>query len=324
MKNSCGKMSSPRWSAARLGCFLAVLLVWAAILSLFPAAWVVAGEDVLPTVVVQQDGLEVFLAPAAPLQGQALVVVIRCADDDFVPQEVCLFDATFKVMGAGREYKAVCAVPLQAPTGRQHLTIRSEGRASNIPLMVRAGAYGEERLTLPTEMVSPKKPQHLAQIKQDRELLRAAYSSSVPLLRFAEPFKPPLESSIITPFGRRRILNGIAKSPHGGIDLRGQKGTPVPAAAAGRVALAGRLYYSGNAVIIDHGLDIFSLYLHLDTMAVQAGDLVQQGEIIGCLGSTGRVTGPHLHWGIKVNGIVVDPLEFIEKSRLLLQPSWEG
>jgi len=273
----------------------------------------------------RDDDLTVFLQPRSPLQGQAVVVGIRSRKPAVVPRQLRLLGKTYRTAAVGKgEYKAVCAVPLNAPLGAQPLEIvLSDHKTVKMSLTVRKGNYGEEHLQLPAEMANPTSPVHLKQIKNDRQRLRRAYGSSEAVIRFSHPFARPLFSTIITPFGRRRYLNDIPKSPHGGIDLRGKVGTPVPAAAGGRVAFSGRLYYSGNAVIIDHGLDIFSLYLHLNSIAVAVGDQVKQGQIIGTVGSTGRVTGPHLHWGIKVKGIFVDPLEFIKESRLLLQSAGE-
>ncbi len=279
----------------------------------------------LENTVYQADNLVVSLFPKSPLQGQAVIVSIRCRQASPVPRQLLLLGKKYKIVAVGEEeYKAVCAVPLNAPLGPQQLGIDlADAEVVKISLTIRAGKYGEEHLHLPAEMVNPTNVVHLQQIKNDRIRLRQIYGSSKAVIRFFHPFIRPLKSTIITPFGRRRFLNEIPKSPHGGIDLRGKTGTPVPAAAGGKVAFSGKLYYSGNAVIIDHGLDIFSLYLHLDTLSAAEGDQVNQGQIIGKLGSTGRVTGPHLHWGIKINGIFVDPLEFISESRLLLQPVGE-
>ncbi len=254
----------------------------------------------------------------APRQGEAVVVTIA-APVPSPPEYLLFLGRKYRLARVGRDYRAVLAVPLDAVPGCHEVQVVWGGRRQTTAVLeVRAGDYDEEHLTLPPEMVSPKQNVHLQQIRRDRQLLRRIYASSVPEVRFTHPFILPLESKIITPFGRRRFLNGKPKSPHGGIDLRGKTGTPVRASAGGRVALAGQLYYSGKAVIIDHGLDIFSLYLHLSRMLVHEGEMVHRGQLLGYVGSTGRVTGPHLHWGIKINGIFVDPLEFVTLSRLLL------
>src|SRR4029077_16876069 len=109
-------------------------------------------------------------------------------------------------------------------------------------------------------------------------------------------------------FGKRRILNGQSGSPHGGGDLPATPGTPVYAAQGGRVVLAEELYFPGNTVVVDHGLGIYTFYGHLSEISVKAGDEVKPGAILGRVGATGRVTGPHLHWGLSVNRARVNPL----------------
>ena len=113
-------------------------------------------------------------------------------------------------------------------------------------------------------------------------------------------------------FGKRRILNGQAGSPHGGLDLPGVTGTPVYAAQSGRIVLAEELFFPGNTVIIDHGLGIYTFYGHLSEIAVKVGDEVSTGALLGKVGATGRVTGPHLHWAVSVNRARVDPLQIVK------------
>ena len=112
-------------------------------------------------------------------------------------------------------------------------------------------------------------------------------------------------------FGTRSILNGQPRSPHSGADFRSAAGTPIKAPNAGRVVLAGDRYFTGNTVIIDHGLGLFSLFAHLSEVSVKEGDSVQSGEVVGKVGATGRVTGPHLHWSVRLSGARVDPLSLL-------------
>jgi murein DD-endopeptidase MepM/ murein hydrolase activator NlpD len=127
------------------------------------------------------------------------------------------------------------------------------------------------------------------------------------------PFRVPLDGVTTGKnFGRRRILNGEPRSPHTGVDFPAVKGTPVHATQAGRVALAQELYFSGNTVVLDHGLGIYTFYGHLDSIAVQEGETVKAGELLGEVGATGRVTGPHLHWGLTVERARVNPLELVQ------------
>ena len=129
------------------------------------------------------------------------------------------------------------------------------------------------------------------------------------------PFTVPIPGAIGTNFGERRIFNGQARSPHSGADLRASTGTPVHAANRGRVVLAKALFFTGNTVILDHGLGIYSLYAHLSRIDVKPGALVSSNEVVGLAGATGRVTGPHLHWGMRVQGARVDPFSLVGPDR---------
>ena len=130
-------------------------------------------------------------------------------------------------------------------------------------------------------------------------------------------------------FGARSIFNGQPRSPHGGADFLSAAGTPVKAPNAGRVALARDLYFTGNTVVIDHGLGLFSLFAHLSAIDVQAGAAVGTGDVVGRVGATGRVSGPHLHWTVRAGGARVDPLSLLEvlgeeldAERLSVLGSW--
>ena len=126
------------------------------------------------------------------------------------------------------------------------------------------------------------------------------------------PIAKPRNNEISSRFGNRRVFNGQLKSYHNGLDFRSPKGTAVYATNSGVVRLAKNLFYSGNAVIIDHGTGIFTIYAHLSKIEVAAGQRIEKGQLIGLTGATGRVSGPHLHWGVKINGIAVNPLKFVE------------
>ena len=275
---------------------------------------------------IVQSGYEFYLSPARPAPGQALILFCRPADDR---------DPGFsQVVFAGRKFPlervpggqlTVVAIPLDTAPGSQPIKceVATPGGWLELKITVVPHDYGVQKLTLPKSMVTPMRPETLKKIQHDRQLLRKVYASSGNRLLLARPVEPPLKAPLTSTFGLRRVLNGKPKSPHGGIDYKAKIGVPVPAAADGRVVLAENLYYSGNLVIIDHGLDIFTLYMHLSKFNCRAGQSVSRGQIIGYSGRSGRVTGPHLHWGVKINGVFVDPLEFARLSRLLLQPPWK-
>ncbi len=131
------------------------------------------------------------------------------------------------------------------------------------------------------------------------------------------PFLRPISGKVMTPFGPRSIINNQPRAPHSGVDLKAKKGTPVRATNDGRVALASDYFFSGRSVVIDHGGGIQSMYFHLERILVQQDEMVTKGHIIGLVGSSGRATGPHLHWGIRINGARVDPLRLLSVSKRL-------
>jgi murein DD-endopeptidase MepM/ murein hydrolase activator NlpD len=159
-------------------------------------------------------------------------------------------------------------------------------------------------------MVSPQKPEVLRRIERERRLLAELFSrqGTPPLW---ERFVLPVEDPVGSPFGLRRVLNGQPRSPHAGVDFRSPRGRAVRASARGLAVFAGELYFTGRTVILDHGGGLFSLYAHLDSIGCREGELLDAGAVLGAVGSTGRSTGPHLHWGVKLQGDRVDPLALV-------------
>ena len=160
---------------------------------------------------------------------------------------------------------------------------------------------------LPNKMVTPG-PEFYKKIKEDRDLIKKSISEKYIVDKFPLKFIIPAEGRISGIYGSQRILNGIKKNPHGGLDIAAPAGTPIRATSDGKVFLAAKgLYYTGNIVIINHGYELQSMYIHMEDINVEKGDLVKQGQIIGTVGSTGRSTGPHLHWNMYWNKIRINP-----------------
>jgi murein DD-endopeptidase MepM/ murein hydrolase activator NlpD len=194
------------------------------------------------------------------------------------------------------------------------LTAKTES-AEEIPcsatIDVKESKFPTESLKVAPNFVQPD-PEQLARAEAERERLRAIFATVTPERLWDGSFRYPL-AGVTTGgnFGKRRILNGQPGSPHSGVDFPAPSGTPVYAAQRGRVVLAEPLYFSGNTVVLDHGLGLYTLYAHFESIAVQPGDLVDAGAVLGKVGATGRVTGPHLHWGATVNRARTDPLQLI-------------
>jgi murein DD-endopeptidase MepM/ murein hydrolase activator NlpD len=181
-------------------------------------------------------------------------------------------------------------------------------------LAVRAGKFATESLTVQKQFVEPNEQQAQRAVAEQGKL-RQIFDHITPEKLWHGPFRLPLTGGVRgTNFGKRRILNGQVRSPHTGADFPAPTGTPIHATQSGRVVLAEELYFSGNTVIIDHGLGIYSLYGHLSATDVAAGDTVKAGAVIGKVGATGRVTGPHLHWGVTVNKARVNPTKLVAET----------
>ncbi len=149
----------------------------------------------------------------------------------------------------------------------------------------------------------------LERIKRENRLLRKTLKIYTKKLYKEKYFHKPLKVlRVSTPFGAKRILNGKRRYIHWGVDFRARRGTPVYASLSGKVVLARKFYLTGNTVVINHGLGIYTLYAHLDKILVKEGKFVKAGQTIGKVGSTGRSTGPHLHFGIYINDVKVDPI----------------
>lgn len=210
-------------------------------------------------------------------------------------------------------------VDLEKPPGRYEWKISWPGTAGNelscsVPVAVRAGKFPTEHLKVEQQYVEPD-PEQQKRAEQDQKKLRAIYDTVTPERLWDGKFRLPLKGVTTGGnFGRRRVLNGEARSPHAGVDFPAAAGTPVFASQSGRVVLAEELYFSGNTVVIDHGFGIYTLYCHLSKIGTAAGDNVEAGDEIGKVGATGRVTGPHLHWGLTIQHARVNGTQIVGRQ----------
>jgi murein DD-endopeptidase MepM/ murein hydrolase activator NlpD len=212
--------------------------------------------------------------------------------------------------------RALLGIDLEQATGPHELvaslkTADGEVVTCNATLTVKEGRFAVENLKVAPQFVEPN-PEQLARANEERAHLREIFATVTPEKLWNGHFRIPITGATRGGnFGRRRVLNGEPSSPHTGVDFPAPTGTPVHAAQRGRVVLAEPLYFSGNTVILDHGLGIYTLYGHLSAFSVKAGDVVVAGGVVGKVGATGRVTGPHLHWGLTVNRARVNSLDIV-------------
>ena len=209
-----------------------------------------------------------------------------------------------------RKWIAVVGISLEAVPGSR---LRLEVADSQFEIEVIDKKYASQHLKVPPEQVELP-PEELVRYEREQEHLigvLGAFSSPPPAtLRLL----PPVPGRRSSTFGLRRFFNGESRRPHSGMDIAAPAGTPVVAAGAGRVADTGDYLFSGRTVILDHGYGLLSLYAHLKSIGVSAGQAVEAGAVIGEVGTTGRVTGPHLHFGVYLNAVAVDPALFLSRS----------
>jgi murein DD-endopeptidase MepM/ murein hydrolase activator NlpD len=171
-----------------------------------------------------------------------------------------------------------------------------------------------QRLSLPAGMVTPPEGV-LERIKIEREESLKALETMTSARKWTIPFTRPVPGVITSPYGFRRILNDQPRAPHRGVDYRAREGDPIRAAADGAVVLSADHYYAGECLYVDHGNGVVTVYMHLSRRLAEEGDLVSAGDVIALAGRTGRVTGPHLHFGLSLQGKMVDPEPLLEKSK---------
>jgi murein DD-endopeptidase MepM/ murein hydrolase activator NlpD len=271
--------------------------------------------------------LAIFLLVAFPCQGGDLAIV------SWSPQEVkqgavlsVVVKPEAKVVSVAGEwdgttiyfykqekggFSGIAGVDLATPPGPHRLRVEvmdRKGRSSEqvLEVQVEPGGFEVQHLTLPQELVDLK-GEALKRVLAENKRLMEIFSQVRPERLWHLPFIKPVDGPITGAFGLRRIINGQDRSPHNGVDIGAQLGADVGACNSGMVVFAQELYLCGKTIIIDHGFGLYSMYFHLSEMRVKEGDKVAIGDCIGLVGATGRVTGPHLHWGIRLQGARVDP-----------------
>jgi murein DD-endopeptidase MepM/ murein hydrolase activator NlpD len=176
---------------------------------------------------------------------------------------------------------------------------------------LQAGKYAKETIHVAASKVNPKSPKVKKRIAKEYKEAMRVYHTVTPKSYLREPFILPMQSKITSSFGKARVYNGSLKGYHSGTDFRAKVGTPIYAANDGKIVLVKKRFYSGGTVIIDHGEGIYTCYFHMSRFDVKEGEMVKRGEKLGLSGVSGRVTGPHLHFAARVDGIQVDPLQLI-------------
>jgi murein DD-endopeptidase MepM/ murein hydrolase activator NlpD len=254
----------------------------------------------------------VSFAPSTLHPGDVARVDVRgVTGDERITGNVLGQNLAFHYDERERTWRALIGVDLDTKAGAYRLHIGRDAGATALTRMLRIvpKQFRVRRLRVPGSFVNPP-PEVLAQIAHDRASLAEAYARVTPRL-WSGAFVLPVDGKPTSNFGTRSYYNGQRRAPHAGVDFVGEPGTPVRAANHGRVVVAAPLYFTGNTIVIDYGDRLFSVFAHLSELHAKVGDTVEPTTIVGLVGATGRVTGPHLHWSVRLNGARVDPLSLV-------------
>jgi len=255
------------------------------------------------------------LPRAEPVPGGVAVVPL----DVKTPAMPRVYLGNSRVMVVQEEAKwfAVVGLPLSFRTGEHDLRIIDDvGHKLLQPFKVLPKKYGEQRITLSNKRMVNPTSEDMKRIGRDSGEIRAAFTTWREIDTPPLTFDLPVEGPISSVFGTRRFFNNQERQPHSGVDLAAPRGTPILAPADGVIVGTGDYFFNGRTVFIDHGQGLISMYNHMDRIAVSIGETVKRGQRIGDVGMTGRVTGPHLHWGVSLNNVRVDPLMFVPEEAI--------
>jgi murein DD-endopeptidase MepM/ murein hydrolase activator NlpD len=254
----------------------------------------------------------VSYSPSTLHPGDVARVDIRgLTGDEQITGTVLGQDLAFHYDDRRRAWRALLGIDLDTKPGAYHFHIQHNGDAAAVTstLQIVPKQFRVRRLRVPAGFVEPPQ-QALEQIARDSAELAAAYARISPR-KWAGAFVLPVDGKPTSNFGTRSYYNGQPRAPHAGVDFVGAPGTPIRAANRGDVVIAAPMYFTGNTIVVDYGDRLISVFAHLSELHAKAGDTVEAGTIIGLVGSTGRVTGPHLHWSVRLNGARVDPLSLV-------------
>jgi murein DD-endopeptidase MepM/ murein hydrolase activator NlpD len=272
--------------------------------------------------VCSEDTLQVEHFPETVRQGD--VSLVRASGPASFGSIYAEFQGEKLAMGLhapGGVYEGLVGIDLGTRPGLYEIKVlakdeQGRSRSSALRLRVKKGDFKIQTLSLPSSMVDLDSPA-LERVNKEAARLERLFQRIRKERFWSGPFILPVAGKLAGAFGLRRVINGRPKSSHSGVDLRAEEGTPVGACNGGVVVLVDHLFFSGTSVFLDHGWGLYSMYFHLSEALVREGDRLGKGAILGRVGSTGRSTGPHLHWGIRIQGARVDPFAILRLSQYL-------
>ncbi len=238
------------------------------------------------------------------------VVIVAISADSAAKPKVTYRQKQVAVVQSDGQWVAVVGVPLNTKIGMQRLTVLQSGQTHRALFEIVDKAYPTQHITITDKRKVNPTNLDMTRINKESASIQAALNHWTDTAALPLPFAWPIEGRVSGLYGRRRVFNGLPRRPHSGMDIAAPMGTEIHAPAVGIVRDTGDYFFNGNTVFIDHGQGLVTMFCHMDRIDVQAGQRVGRGEVIGTVGMTGRVTGPHLHLGVSLNDVRVEPRLF--------------
>jgi murein DD-endopeptidase MepM/ murein hydrolase activator NlpD len=244
------------------------------------------------------------------------IAILDLGDGESAPGTVVFNGHRAPVLRTPDGWIALVGIPLDAETGSQAASWQPAGNEEPRQLEFRVDAkqYAEQRLKVANRRHVDPSREDLERIAEERKRIDAALGTFTAERQPQFALQAPVAGRRSSSFGLRRYFNDQPRNPHSGMDIAAATGTPVRNPAPGRVVEAGDFFFNGNTVFVDHGQGFVTMYCHLSRIDVKPGDEVATGSVLGLVGATGRVTGPHLHWGVAINRALVDPALFLQEA----------
>jgi murein DD-endopeptidase MepM/ murein hydrolase activator NlpD len=278
------------------------------------SAWLLIGASTS----VALSKPEITVSSDSIFQGNVGLIKVQTGGGDFPRVQWMNQELFMTPYGNGKAWFGFFGADLKLKPGSYALVVKipSAGVRKQIDVTVRSKDFGVRQLTLPKEMVDLDAVT-LERVKRETAIMKEVLEAPPTAPQWQGPFVKPVNGEVVGPFGQASILNGMPRAPHSGVDLKAERGTPVISINNGKVVLTGEYFFNGLFAVVDHGGAVQSMYFHLDKILVQQGDKVTKGQAVGLLGATGRATGPHLHFGIRINGARIDPMQFIKVNEAM-------
>lgn len=265
------------------------------------------------------DDVTIALSGRAQQPGEVVRLLVGCSCPSGVASAT-VFGHSVPLVPVDGGWEGLIGIDLDVAPAAYTVAARVDRKsqpslAATRTLTVTAKRFPTRRLRVAPEFVNPPAAE-LQRIRDEAQHLAVIFENTSTPREWRDSFHPPVNVPANSSFGTRSVFNGEARSPHSGADFPAPSGTPVAAPAAGMVVLAAPQYFTGNTVVLDHGLGLYSVLAHLSVIAVGAGEHVNPGQIVGRVGATGRVTSAHLHWSVRLNVARVDPLSLVAATSL--------